>query len=217
MIYWIQEATEAGAQGAGSSPSLLQSLLSGAFGALLVFVLGVVREICRRDRESVGLARLLRGEITHNEEVVRSAEEDESRVEQISSPRLSLMKTETWRATRTRTVQLVPSKLLTALEDYYVPLETLLTMLRYEEAKRKTTGNKEARPNVAGDEEHRARVASAGERWLRSALREAFGDEAKLNRATEYAEKAIDAQKEARKRLDEYLARPPWCQRWFGG
>jgi hypothetical protein len=127
---------------------------------------------------------------------------------------LYLMKTETWRATRARTVQLVPSKLLAALEDYYVPLETLLTMLRYEEAKRKTTGNEEARPNVAGDEEHRARVASAGERWLRNALREAFGDEAKLDRATQYAEKALDAQQEARGQLEEYLA-CPWWQRWF--
>ncbi len=60
------------------------------------------------------------------------------------------MKTETWRATRTRTAQLVPRKLLTALERYYVPLETLLTMLRYEEAKRKTTGNQEASSSVAG-------------------------------------------------------------------
>ncbi len=66
MIYWLQEATEAGAQGAGSSPSVLQSLLSGAFGALFVFVLGAVRESWRRDRESVGLARLLLGEIAHN-------------------------------------------------------------------------------------------------------------------------------------------------------
>ena len=215
MIYWLQEATEAGAQGAGSSPSILQSLLSGAIGALLVFVLGAVRETWRRDRESVGLARLLLGEIGHNEEVVKGAKEDESRAEQIGSPRLYLMKTETWRATRTRTAQLVPSKLLTALEDYYVPLETLLTMLRYEEAKRKTSGNEEARSSVTG-EEHKARVASAEQRWFRRALREAFGDEAKLDRATEYAEKTFDAQEDARRRLQEYIDKP-WWRRWFGG
>jgi hypothetical protein len=99
-----------------------------------VFVLGVIREEWRNDRERLGLLlRLLLAEIRHNAGVMRRTRE-ESRLEQIGSMKLSHMKIETWRATQTRAVQLVPSELLICLEDYYTPLETLLTRLKYEDS-----------------------------------------------------------------------------------
>ena len=47
-------------------------LLFGLVGALLVFVLGALREWWRNERERRGLLRLLLAEIEHNAEVVRT-------------------------------------------------------------------------------------------------------------------------------------------------
>ena len=50
-------------------------LLSGAVGALIVFILGIWLEWRRNERERRGLLRLLRAEIEHNAEVTRTVEE----------------------------------------------------------------------------------------------------------------------------------------------
>ena len=83
MIYWLQEATEAGAQGAASSllsalqgaaSSLLSALLSPGWAALFGAILAstathwwhISREHKQRARELVGIARLLDKEMERN-------------------------------------------------------------------------------------------------------------------------------------------------------
>jgi hypothetical protein len=44
-------------------------IVLGAIGALLVFLLGILREARRNDREKLRLLRLLLAEIEHNTEV----------------------------------------------------------------------------------------------------------------------------------------------------
>jgi len=93
------------------------------------------------------------------------------------------MKTETWRATRTRATQLLPGELLTSLEEYYTPLETLLTLLEFEGTNK-----------------------SAGERWLRVALSQKLGEEkVALDRPTTYALKTLDAQDEVYEQISDQL------------
>lgn len=54
----------------------LELLFSGVVGALIVFVLGLLREWWREEREREGLLRLLLAEIDHNAEVVRTIREE---------------------------------------------------------------------------------------------------------------------------------------------
>jgi hypothetical protein len=62
-------------------------LLSGLVGALLVFVLGIVREWWRNEREWRGLLRLLLAEIKHNAEIVeRTRYTEKPREEWIAVP-----------------------------------------------------------------------------------------------------------------------------------
>lgn len=127
------------------------------------------------------MLRLLLAEIEHNAEVVDTARRDRPAL--IGSPNLSYMKTETWRATRARASQLVPRELLASLEDYYTPLEILLTLLKFEGTNQ-----------------------SAGERWLRAALAEKLGeDRVAQDPPVRYAMKALDAQERAREQVTEYL------------
>jgi len=73
MIYWLQEATEAGAQGAGSS--LPSALLAPVLAALIGAILGstathkwqVRRERKQRLRELSGIIRLLDKEVERNQ------------------------------------------------------------------------------------------------------------------------------------------------------
>lgn len=136
----------------------------------------------REERERDGVLRLLLAEIKHNVEVVNTAQQDRPGL--VGSPNLSYMKTETWRATRVRSTQLVPRELLGCLEDYYTPLETLLTLLKFEGPQRK----------------------SAGDRWLRAALAERFGEEqVALDPPVRYAMRTLDAQRRAKDQITEYL------------
>ena len=48
----------------------LEVLLAGSFGALGVFLLGIVREWWREEREREGFLHLLLAEIEHNAEVM---------------------------------------------------------------------------------------------------------------------------------------------------
>jgi hypothetical protein len=71
------------------------ALVSGLVGAVLVFLLGVIREAWRNDREKLGVQRLILAEIKHNVEVVRTIEERGRDL--IASPDfLPSMRTETW-------------------------------------------------------------------------------------------------------------------------
>jgi hypothetical protein len=106
------------------------ALVSGLLGALLVFVLGVIREAWRNDQEKLGLLRLLLAEIEHNAEVTKTIGEATSDL--LSSQEFSRsMNTETWRDVRTKAARLLPQEMRKALVDYYAPLQTLKTLLTF--------------------------------------------------------------------------------------
>lgn len=84
--------------------------------------------------------------------------------------------------------------MIEALNGYYSPLETLLTLLAFE--------------NLPED---------FAERWLRGAIGERLGEEFPRSRDpyTEYAMRTLSAQDVVRDQIKAYLARP-WWRRWFG-
>jgi len=105
------------------------ALFSGIVGAFLVFVLGVVREEWRRDREAVGILRLLQAEIEHNITTAQTLEywryAEAVKIDMRILPR---MKVEVWHDVRVRAAQLLPEALIQALNDYYSPLANVLTL-----------------------------------------------------------------------------------------
>ena len=157
--------------------------VGASIGAFATYLLRQRADRKREQRERDSLLRLLLAEIKHNREVARTARGEEDRPRQVGSSNLAFMKTETWRATRTRATQLLPGELLTSLEEYYTPLETLLTLLEFEGTNK-----------------------SAGERWLRVALSQKLGEEkVALDRPTTYALKTLDAQDEVYEQISDQL------------
>ena len=170
------------------------ALVSGLVGAVLVFLLGIIREAWRNRREKLGVLWLLLAEIRHNAEVVRSIEERGQDL--IASADFPFsMRTDTWRDLRKTAARLLPDNLRQALNDYYSPLQTLLTLLQFEN-----------------------RVNDRADRLLREAIKEkAPQKEVALTRNSyhEYRDSALQAQEEAQKRIEEYLELS-WWRRWFG-
>ena len=84
------------------SSDVVETLLPGLAGALLAFMLGVVREWWRNEQERRGLLRILLGEIEHNDEVVRTIarRKGEQAVDWLVTPDLQSLKVETWRDLR---------------------------------------------------------------------------------------------------------------------
>jgi len=162
-------------------------LLSGLIGALLVFFLQWGREWWHNERARRGLLRLLSSEIQHNAVVVETIR-DSGQTLNSSRDVASCMTTEAWRASRQSVVTL-PPRVLEPLDDYYRPLEVLLTLLSF--------------PNV-GEERM--------ERWTRKMLAEALGRE--FVRSSDpwgdYERIMLEAQEHAEARIGEYLARPWW-------
>jgi hypothetical protein len=163
---------------------VLGSLGIGALiGAVTTHKLRERSDRKRAEREWDSLLRLLLAEIKHNREVARTARGEEDRPRQVGSSNLAFMKTETRRATRIRATQLVPGELLTSLEEYYTPLETLLTLLEFEGTNK-----------------------SAGERWLRVALSQKLGeDKVALDHPTTYTLKTLNAQDEVYEKISAEL------------
>jgi hypothetical protein len=110
-------------------------LLSGLFGALLVFLLGVLREWWRNEQERRGLLILLLTEISHNGEVIRTVQDrinpDQAMEDLIGHPHFSTQKVRTWDNVQERAAALLPDYLMAALDEYYAPLETLLTLVHF--------------------------------------------------------------------------------------
>lgn len=171
----------------------MEILLAGSVGALIVFFLGMAREWWRNRRERRGLLRLLLAEIDHNVEVVEAVGQTKPAL--ISSPDLPSMKMEAWRGTRVRVAQLLPEDLLTDLQAYYSPLETLLTLLTFSNA-----------------------GSNAGNRWLRAAIAEDLGEVPRpRDPYVEYMKKTLDAQDQVRTRVANHLSLPWWRTRMFVG
>ncbi len=167
-------------------------LLSGFFGALLVFVLGSLREWRRDDRKRRGLARLLLSEIKHNTTVTEIIQESGTSL--FFSPDLPRMRTETWLGSRESAVAL-PPKLLKDLDDYYRPLEILLTLREF--------------PNMENDRLERIHRKILGEVSGREFVRS-------QDHWGESEQAMLEAQDRARHRITQYWE-TPWWRRMFGG
>jgi hypothetical protein len=158
-------------------------LLSGAVGALIVFLLGAFREWWREEREREGLLRLLLAEIDHSAEVIRTIGEGTDDL--LGSEDFTKVSTDTWRDVQGRAAALLPDDLFAALNVYYSPLQTLLTLRAFE--------------NSVSEREVRAKVQMHSE---------LFGMEfaGSRNPWSDYLKATLHAQEQARARIIEYLA-----------
>lgn len=172
----------------------LEILLSGLIGALLVFLLGLLREWWRNEQERRGLLILLLAEITHNAEVIRTVQDrinpGQAMEDLIGHPHFSTQKARTWNNVQDRAAALLPDDLMAALDEYYAPLETLLTLVRF--------------PNMASD---------SFDRTLRGQIQEArphVSVAATRQPYREQLQKLLDAQESTPAKIEEYLAQPRW-------
>jgi hypothetical protein len=115
----------------------LSVLFAGLLGALLVFVLGLLREEWRSDREQVALLRLLLAEVEHNVAVVQTLEHWRGSDPPIDMRLMPIIKSEVWHDVRVRAAQLLPEELTTVLNDYYSPLDNVLTIRELQEDRKK--------------------------------------------------------------------------------
>ena len=78
----------------------VEVLLAGSVGALAVFVLGIVREWWRNERERRGLLVLLLAEMEHNTEVIHTVAErvdvDRPIEDMIGNANFATLKMRTW-------------------------------------------------------------------------------------------------------------------------
>jgi hypothetical protein len=113
----------------------LDVLLAGVLGALLVFFLGVLREWWREEQERRGLLILLLADLEHNAEVIRTIydrmDPGQAMEELTAHPHFANQKAKTWEGVQERAAALLPDDLMEALQEYYAPLEALLTLVRF--------------------------------------------------------------------------------------
>jgi hypothetical protein len=169
-------------------------LLSGLIGALLVFLLGVLREWWRNEQERRGLLILLLTEISHNGEVIRTVQDrintDQAMEDLIGHPHFSTQKVRTWDNVQDRAAALLPDDLMSVLDEYYAPLETLLTLVRF--------------PNMVSDSFDRTLQGQIQE------VRPHLSVAATRQPYREQLQKLLDAQESTPPKIAEYLARPRW-------
>ena len=103
----------------------VEVLLAGIGGALAVFLLGLLREWWRNERERRGYLRLLLAEIKHNGIVIDVIQKSDTPLR--TSPHLDALKTETWAESR-EVVAGLPSELKESLVFYYETLEIFQTL-----------------------------------------------------------------------------------------
>jgi hypothetical protein len=166
----------------------MTALTAALAGALAVFALGVGREWWRNEQERRGLLRLVAAELDHNAEVLRTTTErrGDRIIDWVGAPDLPSLKTDTWRDVRGRVAALMPNVLTDDLNSYYSPLETLLTLLTFQDA-----------------------ALDSGERDLRRYIGEQAPDVNVALTRNPYEQCLVDmtnAQDTARSRIDGYLS-----------
>jgi hypothetical protein len=169
-------------------------LLAGALGAVLVFFLGVLREWWREEQERRGLLILLLAELEHNAEVIRTIydrmDPGQAMEDLIAHPHFANQKAKTWESVQERAAALLPDDLMAALQEYYAPLETLLTLVRF--------------PNMVSD---------SVDRRLREEIQETkphLSVAATRQPYREQLDKLLKAQDDTPPKIKGYLARPRW-------
>jgi hypothetical protein len=178
----------------------LDVLLSGLIGALAVFFLGWLREWWRDEQERRGLLILLLAEIEHNAEVLRTIldrlNEGYAMEDLIGHSHFTNQKARTWEGVQERAAALLPDDLMAALQEYYAPLETLLTLVRFP-----------SMTSDSSDRRLRGAIQEMKPEWSVAATRQPY---------REQLQKLLEAQGSTPPKLEEYLARP-WWRRMFGG
>ena len=168
------------------------ALFSGVVGALLVFVLGILRQEWRDDREGVGILRLLLAEVEYNVAVVQTLEYWRTAdVVSIDMRLLPHMKAEVWRDVRVRAAQLLPKELTATLNDHYSPLDNVIAIREVQEDPKKLDLSSHVMMN-------------------------ALGKQADLNYTgppvlyVDYALLALETQNVARRQIEDHLSLPGW-------
>lgn len=170
------------------------ALFSGVVGALLVFVAGILREEWRNDRETVGILRLLQAEIEHNDAAVRTLDYwRNASVVNIDMRLLPLVKAEVWQGVRVRAAQLLPELLARSLNDYYSPLENVVTLRGLQDDPKKLDLSNHILMNALGKRDE-GQDTPVPVLYVDNAVR------------------ALQAQTEAGNRIEEYLALPAWTR-----
>ena len=189
-------------------------LLAGALGALIVFVLGVLLEWWRRERERRGLLRLFLAEINHNEIVIKAI--DESGTSLPESPHLDKLKTETWEENQ-QAASGLPDELLVDLVSYYQPLEIFRTIQSLPPADPNRPPRD--RPPQGWLEDWFESLAKTFEP-LTDTVNELLGLPKTKHWREAYEQIMLRAQARAKKRIADYLDRPLWgslflqAERW---
>jgi hypothetical protein len=174
----------------------LDVLLGGALGALGVFFLGWVREWWRDEQERRGLLILLLAEIEHDAEVMRTIFDrmnaGQAMEDLLGHPHFANQKARTWEGVQERAAALLPDDLMAALDEYYAPLETLLTLVRF--------------PSMASDSFDRTvrgEIEEMKPEWSAAATRQTY---------REQLQKLLEAQDSTPEKIKGYLARPWWSR-----
>jgi hypothetical protein len=169
-------------------------LFSELVGALAVFFLGWLREWWRDEQERRGLLVLLLSEIGHNAEVIRTVSDRLRPTPPIENlighAHFATQKVRTWDNVQERAAALLPDDLMAALDAYYAPLESLLTLVRF--------------PNVVSDSFDRTvrgQIQEMKPEWSVAATRQPY---------REQLEKLLVAQEHTPAKIQEYLSRPRW-------
>lgn len=106
------------------------ALLSGLAGALLVFMLGVLREVIINRRKCLGLLRLLMTEMRHNQLVLYRTYSHISKLKEYPSPE-DISLTEpfqfgAWENARVHLAELLPSDAFTPISEHYADLQGIV-------------------------------------------------------------------------------------------
>jgi hypothetical protein len=128
----LEATTAAAAQGAATTSGIdigLSELLSGAVGALSIFLLGVIRDMWRQRRERIALMTLVHLEIVHNERILnRIHVQEEQRAYDKRAALVKGLRQDAWEQNRTRLTQLEDGRIVDYLATYYTVLSTFVSL-----------------------------------------------------------------------------------------
>jgi hypothetical protein len=128
----LEATTAAAAQGPPTTSGIdigLSELLSGAVGALSIFLLGVIRDMWRQRRERIALMTLVHLEIVHNERILnRIHVQEEQRAYDKRAALVKGLRQDAWEQNRTRLTQLEDGRIVDYLATYYTVLSTFVSL-----------------------------------------------------------------------------------------
>jgi hypothetical protein len=132
LVLLLEATTAAAAQGAPTTSGIdigLSELLSGAVGALSIFLLGIIRDMWRQRRERIALMTLVHLEIVHNERILnRIHSQEEQRAYDKRAALVKGLRQDAWEQNRARLTQLEDGRIVDYLATYYTALSTYVNL-----------------------------------------------------------------------------------------